>query len=121
AAAPSGAELAANVQRRYDDTKVLSAGFTQELRVKAGGQVVRSKGKMYFEKPGHMRWEYESPEPQTIIADGESLWIYQPADHQVLKAPLQQAFQSSTPVSFLFGVARIGRDFDAKLAEPGPG
>jgi len=120
AAGTKAPEIASRVQERYDETRVLTAAFTQELRVKAGGQVVRSKGRMYFEKPGRMRWEYESPEPQTIVADGKSLWIYQPADKQVLKAPLEQAFQSNTPVSFLFGIAKIGRDFEATLAKPGP-
>ncbi|MDG2306173.1 MAG: outer membrane lipoprotein chaperone LolA [Candidatus Binatia bacterium] len=112
-------EIAGRVQARYDETVDLSASFTQEMRIQAGGQVLRSKGRMYFERPGLMRWEYESPEPQTIVADGKHLWIHQPEDEQVLRAPLEQAFQSQTPVSFLFGVARIGRDFDPKMAEEG--
>lgn len=111
------AGTAGKVQARYDQTKDLTAEFTQEMRIQAGGQVLRSKGKMYFEKPGLMRWEYESPEPQTIVADGKHLWIHQPEDEQVLRAPLEQAFQSQTPVSFLFGVARIGRDFEPKMLD----
>ncbi len=107
--------IAARVQARYDETTDLSADFSQEMRIQAGSQVLRSKGRMYFQRPGRMRWEYESPEPQTIVADGKHLWIHQPEDEQVLRAPLEQAFQSQTPVSFLFGVARIGRDFDPKL------
>ena len=35
------------------------------------------------------------------------LWIYQPDDRQVLKAPFKAAFVSTTPVSFLLGVGRI--------------
>lgn len=111
-------DIATRVQARYDETNDLAADFTQEMTLQAGGQVLRSEGKMYFEKPGLMRWEYESPEPQTIVADGTYLWIHQPEDEQVLRAPLEQAFQSQTPVSFLFGVARIGRDFVPKLVEP---
>ena len=59
-----------------------------------------------------------TPEKQTIIADGTTLWIVQPADNQVLKAPLQNAFESRTPVSFLLGVARIEQDFRATLLSP---
>ncbi len=121
AGAPVGADdaagIAGRVQSRYDETKDLTAAFTQEMTIQAGGHVLRSKGRMYFEKPGLMRWEYESPEPQTIVADGKHLWIHQPEDRQVLRAPLEQAFQSQTPVSFLFGVARIGRDFVPKLLD----
>src|SRR5690606_35543702 len=81
----------------------------------AGGQVIRSKGRISFAKPGRMRWEYDEPDPQTIVADGSTLWIHQPEDAQVLKAPLEEAFRSDTPVSFLFGVARLERDFTPSL------
>lgn len=113
--------IAKQVQQRYDATEDLSAEFTQELHLSAGGQVIRSKGRMSFAKPGRMRWEYEAPEPQTIVADGKTLWIHQPEDSQVLRAPLREAFQSETPVSFLFGVARLERDFHPALEDGAPG
>jgi outer membrane lipoprotein carrier protein len=117
---PEAAEVAKKVQARYETTRDLAARFSQELRIQAGGQVVRSSGEMVFQRPGKMRWTYESPEPQTIVADGKNLWIYQPADKQVLKAPLEDAFQSRTPVSFLLGVARLEADFQPKLLSPDP-
>jgi outer membrane lipoprotein carrier protein len=112
--------VAKRVQDRYDDTKDLSAEFTQQLRLAAGGQVIESKGRMFFAKPGRMRWEYVSPEPQTIIADGKTLWVHQPEDAQVLKAPLRDAFHSDTPVSFLFGMARLERDFAPSIDPHAP-
>ncbi|HEY8514364.1 MAG TPA: outer membrane lipoprotein chaperone LolA [Candidatus Binatia bacterium] len=117
-AALTAQEVVRHVQERYDETQNFTADFTQEMRIEAGGQVIRSTGTMWFRKPGRMRWEYTSPEKQTIVADGETLWIDQPADNQVLKAPLRQAFESRTPVSFLLGVARIERDFQATLLSP---
>lgn len=111
--------VARRVQERYDRVQDLSADFVQEMRLRAGGQILRSRGRMYFARPGRMRWEYETPEVQTIVADGEHLWIHQPEDNQVLRAPLERAFQSQTPVSFLFGLARIERDFSPSLLPPG--
>ena len=35
----------------------------------------------------------------------------------MLRAPLEQAFQSQTPVSFLLGVARLGEDFEPELLD----
>jgi outer membrane lipoprotein carrier protein len=115
----SAAAVVQRAQARYDATGTLQAAFTQEMRIESSDQVIRSAGKVYFSKPGRMRWEYLTPEPQTIVADGKKLWIDQPADKQVLKAPLQQAFQSRTPVSFLLGVARLERDFNPTLLPPG--
>lgn len=114
----SAQDVVRKVQDRYDQTKNFAADFTQEMRIESGGQVIRSSGKVWFQRPGRMHWEYLSPEKQTIIADGKTLWIVQPADNQVLKAPLQNAFESRTPVSFLLGVARLEQDFRATLLSP---
>ena len=115
----SAQDVVRKVQDRYDQTQNFAADFTQEMRIEAGGQVIKSSGRVWFQRPGRMHWEYLSPEKQTIIADGTTLWIVQPADNQVLKAPLQNAFESRTPVSFLLGVARIEKDFRATLLSPG--
>ena len=104
-------EIVEHTQARYDATRNFVAAFAQELRVESGAQLIQSSGKVYFAKPGRMRWEYATPEPQTIVADGTVLWIDQPKDQQVLKMPFKEAFQSQTPVSFLLGVGRLERDF----------
>lgn len=116
--AASATDVVRKVQDRYDETRNFAADFSQEMRIESGGQVLKSSGKVWFQRPGRMHWEYLTPEKQTIIADGTSLWIVQPADNQVLKAPLQNAFESRTPVSFLLGVARIEQDFRATLLSP---
>ncbi|MFM8409540.1 MAG: outer membrane lipoprotein chaperone LolA [Alphaproteobacteria bacterium] len=103
------------VQDRYDSTETFTANFDQEMRLASGGQVLRSAGRVWFQRPGRMLWRYEAPEEQVIVADGEHLWVHQPADRQVLRAPLRDAFESRTPVSFLLGVARVERDFSATL------
>lgn len=118
AAAASAQDVVHSVQERYDATQNFAADFTQEMRIEAGGQVLKSSGQVWFQRPGRMRWAYLAPEPQTIIADGDNLWIVQPADNQVLKAPLANAFESRTPVSFLLGVARLEQDFRATLLPP---
>jgi len=67
-----------------------------------------------------MRWDYKPPDPQLVVGDGETLWIYQPDDHQVIKAPLTEAFRANTPVTFLAGLGRLERDFAASLEEDRP-
>lgn len=104
------------LQARYDFTGGFAADFTQEIESATLGEKVTSQGKVYFKKPGRMRWEFTSPEPQTVVSDGRFFWFYQPQQKQVLKTPLQQAFRSHTPVSFLTGVGRIDQDFTVSLA-----
>ncbi len=113
------AAVVAKVQRRYDDTRDFEARFSQDLVLAAGGQTIESKGRVWFRRPGKMRWEYETPDAQTIVADGKHLWVYHPADGQVLRSPLVDAFQAAAPASFLLGVARLDQTFTARRLEAG--
>ena len=114
-ATPKVAEIVRRLQARYDSTKDFTADFTQTVEAATLGQPLESTGKVYFKRPGRMRWEFATPEKQTIVADGQTLWVHQPEHRQVLKAPFRAAFQSATPVSFLFGVGELASDFDASL------
>jgi len=114
---PPPAQIAQRLQARYDSTKNFRADFRQETTIVSVGQGEESFGTVVFMKPGRMRWEFQTPQRQSIIADGTTLWIYQPAEKQVLKAPFNAAFASTTPVSFLTGVGRIKDDFTAE-ADP---
>ena len=116
AAPPDVKEIVERLQERYDSTADFTAEFRQEVEVPTLGKTLESHGTVAFKRPGRMRWEFLEPERQTIVADGETMWIYQAEQHQVLKTPFQAAFQSATPVSFLFGVGDLGKDFDASLA-----
>ena len=117
ASCPDPAEIVRKLQTRYESTKAFRADFRQQTTVGAVGQTEEALGTVAFKKPGKMRWDYRSPEAQLIVSDGTTLWIYQPSERQVLKAPFRAAFVSTTPISFLTGVGRIGDDFRAE-ADP---
>jgi outer membrane lipoprotein carrier protein len=103
------------LQQRYEATRTMTARFQQTVEAPTLKGKLESHGTVAFEKPNHMRWDYEAPDRQQIIGDGETLWIYQPDDKQVLRAPLSEAFHSSTPVTFLSGLGHLTRDFIATL------
>ena len=111
---PEPAAIVQKLQARYDTTKAFRADFTQVTSVAALGESEEAHGTVAFKKAGKMRWDYHAPQEQLIVSDGTTLWIYQPADHQVLKAPFKAAFVSTTPISFLAGVGRISDDFHAE-------
>lgn len=108
------------VQARYDQTRDFTATVRQELVLASGGKTVTAKGTVAFKKPGRMRWTLTDGVSQVIVADGRTLWFYEPDEQQVLKAPFQRAFRSSTPISFLTGVGRLRDDFDV-MVETGDG
>jgi outer membrane lipoprotein carrier protein len=114
-------EAVRRVQERLDATKDFTATVDQELVVASAGKTLHATGTVAFKRPGRMRWSLTDGAPQVIVADGTTLWFYQPDEHQVLKAPFQAAFRSSTPISFLTGVGRLAEDFDVTLDGNGDG
>lgn len=113
-------EIVRKVQERYDATRDFTADVTQEMTVASLGKTITSHGTVAFKKPGKMRWELTQNDKQVIVADGTTLWLYQPEERQVLKTPFDAAFRSSTPASFLTGVGRITQDFTATLDGESP-
>jgi outer membrane lipoprotein carrier protein len=103
------------VQARFDATSDFTAKVDQELVIASAGRTLRAHGTVAFKRPGKMRWNLQNDEPQIIVADGKTLWFYQPEEQQVLRSPFETAFNSSTPISFLTGVGRIRDDFDVSI------
>jgi outer membrane lipoprotein carrier protein len=105
------------LQSRYESTKTMEADFKQTVEAPTLASPLKTSGKVAFEKPNRMRWDYDPPDKQTIVGDGQTLWIYQPDMNQVIKAPLGEAFQASTPLTFLSGLGQVDRDFNATLEQ----
>jgi len=123
AAAPAPALTADKVVERiqafYERTSDFSADFKQIYTYKAYKRRHRSKGKVYFKKPGRMRWDYESPTLKHFISDGATLWIYEPEEKQVFRRSLKDA---ALPVSitFLWGKGDLRKEFEPKLLPAHP-
>jgi len=122
--APAGApadkdlkQVLARLRRHYRDTNSFSAKFSEEIAT-VGAPKRNRQGTVSFRKPGRMRWEFETPEKQTIVSDGETLYSYDPDLNQVVETPLRQALKSSSATSFLLGIGNINRDFKAAFANP---
>ena len=121
-AADSGALDAAlkKLQERYESTRTLTADFRQTIESPTLTSPLETHGTVAFEKPNRMRWDYAAPDAQLIVGDGETLWIYQPDEKQVIRAPLDKAFRATTPVTFLAGLGRLDRDFETTLVKDEP-
>ncbi|MCK6556502.1 outer membrane lipoprotein carrier protein LolA [Candidatus Binatia bacterium] len=118
AAGPDADSVVRKVQQRYDETRDFTADVVQATTVASLGKTVTAEGTMVFKKPGRMRFELGGDAAQIMVADGTTLWLYQPEERQVLKTPFDAAFRATTPVSFLTGVGRIADNFSASLAPP---
>lgn len=103
-----------------EQTRSARADFTQVVRDKDGATTQASSGKLVFERPGKFRWEYEKPYQQTIVGDGQKLWIYDKDLNQVTVKKLGGALGSS-PAALLAGSNDIEQyyNLDAKGVKGG--
>jgi len=105
------------LQRHYHETNSFTAKFNEEIAT-VGAPKRQRQGTVSFRKPGRMRWEFEDPEKQTIVSDGETVYSYDPDLNQVVETPLKQALKSSSATSFLLGIGNINHDFKARFVTP---
>jgi outer membrane lipoprotein carrier protein len=103
------------IQARYDALRNFRARFTQESRIVAAPTSEIAKGEVFFQKPGKMRWNYDTPEPQEIVISGGRLWQYVPADKQVV---IQSFDTSRVEYAFLTGLGNLEKQFRVRWAEP---
>lgn len=67
------------------------------------GQAARTKtssGSFEFQRPGRFKFTYKKPFEQTIVADGQTLWLYDVDLNQVTQRSQAQAL-GSTPAALL--------------------
>lgn len=80
------------------------ASFTQVVTSPAKeGQAVRSKtssGSFEFQRPGRFRFTYKKPFEQTLVADGQTLWMYD-VDLNQVTARKQAQTLGSTPAALI--------------------
>lgn len=106
-------QIVDQLQKSYDSIVDFTADFRQETELKTLNKTLKAFGKVTYKRPGKMLWRYDEPKNQWVLADGKSLYFYQPDQKQVLKTPLKNAFRSDVPLTFLLGIGNLKRDFKA--------
>lgn len=66
------------------------------------GKKKSSKGSFEFQRPNRFRFDYQAPESQTLIGDGQKVWLIDPDLNQATSRPMS-AVLGSTPVALLAG------------------
>lgn len=116
----SAEDVAERVQRFYSATEDFQAAFLQTYTDVAAGEVKRSRGRVYFKKPGKMRWDYYSSSDasrrdRVLVSDGSVFWVYEFEFQQVFKQCLEDS-QLPTTLRFLMGEGDLLQDFDVTFA-----
>src|SRR5215469_11784956 len=105
---PNANTLRRALESRYQHAATLKAAFYERYDDGKGGGQAES-GTVYFERPGRMRWEYESPETKLFLVDGKNVWFYVPADHTASRAKMKESSDWRTPIALLAGKADLSK------------
>lgn len=90
--------------------KGLDGQFTQQVFDESGKVRETSSGRVALSAPRLFRWEYVKPYPQLIVADGSTVWVFDPDLDQVTRRPQGSAEQDS-PLAALIDPGRLDRDY----------
>jgi outer membrane lipoprotein carrier protein len=96
------------VENHYRDANTLQADFLERYS-EGGRQEQVESGRVFFERPGRMRWEYQSPETKLFVSDGKILWFYVPQDHTATRQAVKQSEDWRTPLALLTGQVKLSR------------
>jgi len=116
ALAQGAGDAVARVDAYLASLKTLSADFAQVVRNRDGQVVDRASGTLSLSRPDRFRWDYRQPYLQTIVADGERLWLYDSDLEQVTVRALEAGL-GSTPAMLLSGSGKVGDAFTSLALE----
>ncbi len=79
----------------FDEILSFKARFGQVVLDESLTEINDGQGTVWVRRPGLFRWNYELPEAQEIVGDGENVWVYDIELEQVTVQSQTQALGTS--------------------------
>ena len=96
---PEQLDDAAALNARLEGLETFAASFIQAIAGNRGQILEQSTGYVLLDRP-NFKWVVDAPYPQVIVAEGDSLKVYDPDLEQLTIRPLAEAL-TDTPISLL--------------------
>lgn len=100
-----------SLDRFYDKVQTYTAQFQQVVLDEGLNPIEESSGIMQIARPGRFRWDYEPPNEQSIISDGEKVWLYDIELEQITVRSQEQSL-GKTPATLLAGSGDIKSNYE---------
>lgn len=120
----SYANPAVNLNKLLAGTQSMSANFTQTTQ---GGKNTKFSGTMAVQRPNQFRWETKSPSEQLVVANGNTLWVYdkdlaqatrQATSNQVGETPALLLSGSPKQIADSFSIDQPNKDKNYYVLKP---
>jgi len=110
----SGTTLAGPARERLEaftqGLDSLSGTFIQKTLDANGKAGETTRGTLALRAPRQFRWEYAAPYPQTIVADGDNVWIHD-VDLEQVTVRQQASEEARSPLTVLIDFSQLDRDY----------
>lgn len=103
-----------------NNARTLQAEFQQEVLDENQESIQSASGTLAIERPGRFRWDYVAPSKQVIVADGDTIWVYD-ADLEQVTVKSQDRALRDTPAELLSGGSDWQEQFSAEELPPSDG
>jgi outer membrane lipoprotein carrier protein len=110
-------DVIARLERNLASLQSFQADFEQTSYSNSIAIPFREKGRLHFQKPDRMRWEYTSPEPKTFVFKEGLLLSYFPEDNQLWRQKIPPEEYENEILAILAGRARLTEKYKV---EPSP-
>jgi len=88
----------------------LQLDFTQVMKSQDGRIQDTTQGSAWLQSPDKLRWVYTGDFPETIVADGSNVWIYDEVLEQVTIKP-QSDRVADAPLLILTDISQLDQQF----------
>ena len=102
------------LDRFFEKVTTFKASFIQVVLDENLLALEESSGLLWIARPGRFRWDYESVHGQSIVADGEVLWLYDVELEQVTRRAQESAI-GQTPAVLLSGGQQYRKDYNVTI------
>ncbi len=116
ASAQTAATLAKQVDTHYNHLHSLQCRYAE--RYQGLGLDRTETGTLTLQKPGRMRWAYDTPVGKLFLLDGKSAIAYTPGDPQATRLSEKQLDDLRSPLRFLLGHTELAKELDALTLTP---
>jgi len=106
ASGPARSEL----EHFTDGLESLQLDFTQTVMSQDGSIRDKTHGKAWLQSPDKLRWVYAGDFPETIVADGSTVWMYDEVLAQVTIKP-QSDRVADAPLLILADISQLDQQF----------
>lgn len=107
-------DILRRLERKFARLRSLTAQFDHIYQA-PGMRLFHESGHVWLRRPRYMRWEYTHPEVKLFVSDGKMVYLYVPADRQVVRQKLSQVDDLRAAFIFVLGRSHL-REYFTRIA-----